>query len=72
MAKKTVENSLSQEDRDFKHRTEQFLEEVKLRGGFTKLYNKEHTSKVVKQQGIEKGYFPKLFTRMLEGIGLYL
>jgi len=69
--KSNDEGPLSQEMKAQKHRTLQFIEEVKTRGGFKKLYHAEHTNKIINQQNISLDNFYKLFERMVDGAGLF-
>jgi hypothetical protein len=66
-----TDKPLSKEQDDLKRRAEAFLDEIKARGGFKRLYSAEHTNEIARQQGIELGYFYKLLNCMPKGSGLY-
>ena len=71
MKKRKIDKQSQKDFSDFLYRTEQFIEEVKIRGGINNLYKKEHTNNIVKLQGVTIENFYKLFKRMLNGTGLY-
>jgi hypothetical protein len=58
-------------DEDLKKCVGDFLDEIKSRTTFKKLYMSEHTHRVCKNLGITSQYLPKLFERMLDGKGLF-
>jgi hypothetical protein len=62
---------LSSENAGLKARTQRFLDEIKARGTYKKIYEAGHTYAMVKSLNITYLYFCKLLERMNEGKGLY-